>query len=155
MVRIAATSGLIFGFLLIVSQIICIIIGTNLFFVAAYVTGIICSTNVYRNYYHLDDRTLSYGRSLIFGILTSGFTFITMAIYKYIQIAISPDEFLQAFGKILGEMQKSMEEQGYIMSGVDEYLILNPFFLVASYLVTGLFSGLIVAPITSIFTKKK
>jgi hypothetical protein len=151
MVRIAATSGLILGFLLIVSQVISIIIGTSLFLVAVYITGIICSTVVYRNYYYLDNMTLSYGRSLLFGILTSGFTFIIIAVYLYIQISISPDEFLQTFNKIL----QTMEKQGYAVSGIDENLMFNPFFLIASYLITGLFSGLIVASITSIFTKKK
>lgn len=126
-------------------------IGTSLFIAAAYITGIICSTLVYRSYHHLDDGTLSYGRSLIFGILTSGFTFVIVAIYLYIQISISPDEFLDTFNKIL----KSIKEQGYEVSGIDENLISNPFFLIASYLITGLFTGLTVASITSIFTKKK
>jgi hypothetical protein len=151
LVRIAATSGLILGFLLVVSQIISIMIGTHLFTVAAYITGIICSTLAYRNYHHLDDGSISYGRSLIFGILTSGFTFVVVAIFQYIQISISPDEFLDSFDKVL----KSMKEQGYEVSDIDENLILNPFFLIVSFLVTGLFTGLAVASITSIFTKKE
>jgi hypothetical protein len=149
MVKIAATCGLILGFLLIVAQVITVIAGTSLFLIAAYIGGIICTTIVYRNNYL--DGTISYGKSLLFGVLVSGFTFIIIGVYLYVQISISPDEFQKTFNTLLDKMKA----QGYNASGISEDLIFNPLFLLASYLISGLFFGVIVASITSIFTKKK
>jgi hypothetical protein len=149
MMRIAATCGLILGFIIIVVQVLSIITGISLLLIAAYVGGIIYTTIIYRDNY--SDRTISYGKSLLFGVLVSGFTFIIIGVYLYIQISISPDTFRQTFNTIL----ESAKEQGYDVSNVSEDLMFNPLYLLASYLFTGLLIGLAVAAVTSIFTKKK
>jgi hypothetical protein len=147
--KIAASYGLILGFVMIVVQIISGIIGIPFLLVAVYVGGIIYTTVVYREKYL--NGIISYGHSLLFGILVSGFTFIIIGIYLYVMVSFNQDEFRQLFNNILNNMKSN----GYTVSDVNENMMFNPAFLLASYLITGLFMGLIVSIITSIFTKKK
>ncbi|MDR1582123.1 MAG: DUF4199 domain-containing protein [Prevotellaceae bacterium] len=149
MMKIAASYGLILGFVMIVVQIISGIIGIPFLLVAVYVGGIIYTTVVYREKYL--NGIISYGHSLLFGILVSGFTFIIIGIYLYVMVSFNQDEFRQLFNNILNNMKSN----GYTVSDVNENMMFNPAFLLASYLITGLFMGLIVSIITSIFTKKK
>ncbi|MDR1594282.1 MAG: DUF4199 domain-containing protein [Prevotellaceae bacterium] len=148
MVRIAACSGIILGFMMIIMQIVSAIAGSSLFLVAGYIAGIIYATVVYREHY-LDGK-ISYGRSLLYGVLVSGFTFIIIGVCLYVWISINSDEY----GKMLNAMMNNMKAQGYPVSDISEDLLYNPFFLLASYLITGLLTGLIAATVTSIFTKK-
>jgi hypothetical protein len=149
MIKTAASYGLLLGFVMIVVQILSYITGIPLLLIVAYIGGIIYTTIVYREKYL--DGAISYSKSLLFGVLISGFTFIIIGMYLYIQISFNPDKFQQAFNMILD----NMKSQGYPVSDVSENMMHNPLFLLASYLITGLFTGLIVSSITSIFTKKK
>jgi hypothetical protein len=149
MIKIAASYGLILGFVMIGIQIVISIIGIPLLFIAAYIGGIVYATVVYRDK-HLDG-TISYGNSLLFGILVSGFTFIIIGVYLYVFVSINKDEFRQIFNTVL----ENMKTQGYPVSNINENMMYNPVFLIVSYLFTGLLGGLAVSAITSIFTKKK
>jgi uncharacterized protein (UPF0297 family) len=65
-------------------------------------------------------------------------------------ISFNKAEFREIFNLVL----ERMSEQGYAVSEVSADMLYNPVFLIVSYLITGLFIGLIVSAITSIFTKK-
>jgi tryptophan-rich sensory protein len=149
MMKNAAGYGLILGFVIIVVQIISSILGISLLFVATYIAGIIYTTVVYREK-HLGG-VISYGHSLLFGVLVSGFTFIIIGVYLYILMSFNQEEFRQIFNATI----EKMKAKGYTVSDLSENMIYNPIFLIVSYLITGLFTGLIVSAITSIFTKKK
>jgi hypothetical protein len=149
MMKVAAGYGLILGFVIIVVQTVSYITGLSILLIAAYIGGIIYATIVYREKYL--DGIISYGNSLLFGVLVSGFTFIIIGVYLYVLISFNPDEFKQIFNVIL----ENMKTRGYPVSDIHENMMHNPIFLLASYLLTGLFSGLAVSAITSIFTKKK
>jgi ABC-type enterobactin transport system permease subunit len=148
MMKVAAGYGLILGFVIIVVQIISYISGLFLLLVAAYIGGIIYSTIVYREKYLAG--TISYGKSVLFGVLVSGFTFIIIGIYLYVLVSFNKAEFTQLFNAII----EKMKEQGYTVSDISANMIYNPVFLIISYLITGLFTGLAVSIITSLFTKK-
>jgi hypothetical protein len=149
MMKVAASYGLILGLVIIVVQLISYISGLSILLMAAYIGGIIYSTVVYREKYL--SGTISYGRSLLFGIVVSGFTFIIMGIYLYVLVSFNKEEYIRVFDTLLEKMQ----EQGYTVSDISADMMYNPAFLIISYLITGLFTGLIVSAITSIFTKKK
>jgi hypothetical protein len=149
MVKIAASHGLILGFVMIIVPIISNLLGIPLLIVIAYIGGIIYATIVYRDKY--SDGTISYGNSLLFGILVSGFTFIIIGVYLYVFMSFNKEVFRQSFDAIL----ENMEARGYSVSGIDKNMMYNPVFLLISYLFTGVLGGLIVSAITSIFTKKK
>ncbi|MDR0725055.1 MAG: DUF4199 domain-containing protein [Prevotellaceae bacterium] len=149
MIKTAANYGIILGIVMIGIQIVSSIVGIPLLVVVAYVIGIMYTTAVYRDKYL--DGTISYGNSLLFGILVSGFTFIIIGVYLYVFISFNRDEFRQIFNTIL----ENMKTQGYPVSDIQESMMYNPVFLIVSYLFTGLLGGLVVSAITSIFTKKK
>jgi hypothetical protein len=148
MMKVAAGYGLVLGFVIIVAQIISYISGLTVLLLATYIGGIIYTTIVYREKYLAG--TISYGRSLLFGILVSGFTFIIIGVYLYVLVSFNREEFQKIFNLVL----QRMSEQGYTVSEISADMIYNPVFLIISYLITGLFIGLIVSAITSIFTKK-
>jgi hypothetical protein len=148
MMKIAASYGLILGFVMIIVQVISYISGLSLLLVAAYIGGLVYATIVYREKYL--GGSITYGKSLLFGILVSGFTFIIIGVYLYVLVSFNKEEFRHVFNAIL----ENMKSQGYTVSDVHENMIYNPVFLIMSYLITGLFTGLIVSAITSIFTKK-
>ncbi|MDR1170272.1 MAG: DUF4199 domain-containing protein [Prevotellaceae bacterium] len=149
MMKIAAGYGLILGFVMIAVQIINYIIGVPLLMIATYIGGIIYTTVIYRE--KSLNGVISYVNSLLFGTLVSGFTFIIIGVFLYVLISFNQNEFQQIFNAIL----ENMKDKGYAVSNVPENLISNPVFLLTSYLLTGLFSGVAVSAITSIFTKKK
>jgi hypothetical protein len=148
MMKIAASHGLVLGFVMIITQIISSLIEMPLLLVAVYIGGIIYTTVVYRNKYL--NGIIGYGKSLLFGILVSGFTFIIIGVSLYITASFNKDEFGQIFHAVL----EKMKSQGYAVSDFPENLIYNPVFLIVSYLITGLFTGIFISAITSIFTKK-
>jgi hypothetical protein len=149
MMKVAASYGIILGFIMIIIQIISSIFGIPLLIILAYIGGIIYATVIYRDKYL--DGTISYGKSLLFGILVSGFTFIIIGVYLYVFVSFNRDEFRQIFNALL----ENMKTQGYAVSEINENMMYNPVFLIVSYLFTGLLVGLAVSAITSIFTKKK
>ncbi|MDR0384824.1 MAG: DUF4199 domain-containing protein [Prevotellaceae bacterium] len=149
MVKIAAGYGIIMGFVMIVAQIISSVTGLSMLLILSYIGGIFFSTIAYREKYL--NGTISYGKSLLFGILISGFTFIIIGVYLYIWISFNPVEFSKAFNTIM----EGMKTNGYAVSDISEKMIFNPVFLLMSYLFTGLLAGLSVSAITSLFTRKK
>jgi hypothetical protein len=148
MIKIAASYGLILGSIMIVAQTVSSLIGIPFLLIAVYIGGIIYTTVVYRDKYL--DGIISYGKSLLFGVLVSGFTFIIIGVFLYAMISFNQDEFREVFNNVL----ENMKTQGYPVSDIRENLLFNPAFLLISYLLTGLFTGFIVSLITSIFTKK-
>jgi hypothetical protein len=148
MMKIAAGYGLVLGFVMIIAQIISSLIEMPVLLVAVYIGGIIYTTVIYRNKYL--DGAISYGKSLLFGILVSGFTFIIIGVFLYVLVSINREGFRQIFNKIL----EDMKSQGYAVSDFPEDIIYNPVFIIVSYLITGLFTGTLVSAITSLFTKK-
>jgi hypothetical protein len=149
MMKVAASYGLILSLVILVVQVISYISGVSLLLLAAYVGGIVYATIVYREKYL--NGTISYGKSLLFGILISGFTFIVIGVYLYVLISFNREAIREVFNAVL----ERMKQQGYDVSNMSVDLMYNPVFLIISYLITGLFIGLGVSAVTSIFTKKK
>jgi hypothetical protein len=148
-IKIAASHGLILGFVIIAVLIVSSIVGIPLLIIMAYIVGIIYATVVYRDK-HLGG-TIDYRSSLLFGILVSGFTSIIIGVSLYVFIMFNREEFRQIFNAVL----ERMKSRGYAVSDIHESMMYNPIFLIASYLFTGLLCGLIVSSITSILLKKK
>ncbi|MDR1886501.1 MAG: DUF4199 domain-containing protein [Prevotellaceae bacterium] len=146
MMKIASWYGLVLGFVFVVLTLLGIL--SPLVSLIAYVGGIVYCTILYREKY--SDGAISYGRSLLFGVLVSGFTFIILGVFTYVQMALHPDEFGQMFDAVV----ENMRARGYAAPEISENPMLNPAICIATYLFLGLFLGLAVAAITSIFTKK-
>jgi hypothetical protein len=97
------------------------------------------------------DGTISYGRSLLFGILVSGFAFTIVGMFVYVFISLYPTEYTELFNEII----KQMKTRGLVAPETPEQPVFNPITWIVSYLFMGLLAGSTVSAITSIFTKKK
>jgi hypothetical protein len=149
--KIAASYGLILGFILVVLDLSTQIFKIPLFFLTlfSFVGGIYYCTVVYREKY-LEGR-ISYGKSLSFGVLLSGFSYIILGVYSYIFALLNPVKTKEIFNMVMD----MMKEKGFPVADVAENPMLNPVISIPSYLFLGLFLGLIVSAITSAFTKKE
>jgi hypothetical protein len=148
--KIAAGHGLIIGVAMAVVYVLILIFRVPMSFmlVFTYIGGIVYSTTVYREKYL--DGIISYGKSLLFGILVSGFAFIVLGMFFYALVSFYKDEYRELFNKVMEDMVAN----GYIKQQNLEYSIFNPLIWIISYLSFGLLGGLAVSTITSIFTKK-
>jgi lysylphosphatidylglycerol synthetase-like protein (DUF2156 family) len=146
--KVAASYGLVSGFVMVVLMIINYAAKIPFMILCAYIAVIVYTTVSYREKY--SGGTISYGKSLLFGILVSGFTFILLGIFVYMMISFYPDEYRELFNTVM----ENMKAQGFETAGVTENMIFNPITWITTYLFIGLFAGLTVSAITSIFTKK-
>jgi hypothetical protein len=149
--KIAAGHGLILGGIIIAVYILILIFKVPLSFILmlTYIGGIVYATTVYREKYL--NGIIGYGKSLLFGVLVSGFAFIVVGVFFYVLISFYQDEYRELFYKIMEDMIAN----GYIKQQNIEYSMFNPLVWIISYLFLGLLAGLAVSAITSIFTKKK
>lgn len=147
--KIAAGYGLALGFIMTVSQLIASATKIQILFLIVYTGGIIYTTIIYREKYL--DGTISYGRSLLFGILVSGFAFTIVGMFVYVFISLYPTEYTELFNEII----KQMKTRGLVAPETPEQPVFNPITWIVSYLFMGLLAGSTVSAITSIFTKKK
>ncbi|MDR1341526.1 MAG: DUF4199 domain-containing protein [Prevotellaceae bacterium] len=148
--KITAGYGLILGFAMIAVYMLIIIFRVPLSFVLifTYIGGLVYTTLAYREKYL--GGIISYGKSLLFGVLVSGFAFIVLGVFFYILISFHQDEYREFFNRIMAEM----ETKGYVKPQDSEYSIFNPAIWIIAYLSFGLLAGLAVSAITSLFTKK-
>jgi hypothetical protein len=146
--KVAAGYGLILGFIMILAQLIGYITGIPVLFLCAYTGGVIYTTVIYREKYL--NGAISYGKSLLFGILVSGFAFIILGTFVYILISLYPTEYRELFNAVM----KDMKTRGLVVPETSEQPVFNPITWIITYLFLGLLVGLIISAITSIFTKK-
>jgi hypothetical protein len=148
--KIAAGHGLIMGIVMSAVYMLILIFRVPLFFIFifTYIGGIVYATTVYREKYL--DGIISYGKSLLFGVLVSGFAFIVVGVFFYVLISFYQEEYKELFNKVMEDMIAN----GYIKQQNIEYSMFNPLIWIISYLFFGLLGGLAVSAITSIFTKK-
>lgn len=149
--KVAAGYGLILGFVMIAVNIMVVIFRapSTPVFIFTYIGGLIYTTVVYREKYL--GGIISYGKSLTFGILVSGFAFIILGVIFYMFASFFKEEFIKLFNTVLEEMKS----KGYAVPPQEyEYPIFNPLVWILSYLFLGLLAGLTVSAITSVFTKK-
>ncbi|MDR2027209.1 MAG: DUF4199 domain-containing protein [Prevotellaceae bacterium] len=143
--KVAAGYGLILGFIMIASQLISFLV--PLLSPGIYIAGIIYTTIHYREKY--SGGTITYGRSLLFGILVSGFAFIILGMFFYIMFSLYPE-----YRELLNAVMEKMKTKGLATSETSMDSLRNPVIWVVTYLFLGLFAGLAVSAIVSIFTKK-
>jgi hypothetical protein len=145
--KVAAGYGLILGLIMIVSQLISFLV--PLLSPGIYIAGIIYTTIHYREKY--SGGTITYGRSLLFGILVSGFAFIILGMFFYIMFSLYPAEYMELFNAVM----EKMKTKGLATpSETSMDSLRNPVIWIVTYLFLGLFAGLAVSAIVSIFTKK-
>jgi hypothetical protein len=148
--KIAAGHGLILGLILIGLQFIGTIVGLPLLFLPTYIAGIAYSAILYRERYM--GGFITYGRSLKFGILVSGFTFIILGMFVYIWISLYPAEYRVALEAVV----ETMKARGFATQElVNTNPTTNPIIWIVTYLFMGVVAGLAVSAITSFFTKKQ
>jgi hypothetical protein len=150
MVKVAASYGLILGFILVVFEVCAQIFKIPLFFLTlfTFVGGIYYCTIVYREKYL--EGNISYGKSLQFGVLLSGFTYIILGVYQFIYASLNPVETQKLYDMVIEMMKK----KGFPVTEIAENPMLNPVLAIISYLFLGLFLGLIISALTSAITKK-
>ncbi|MDR3245295.1 MAG: DUF4199 domain-containing protein [Prevotellaceae bacterium] len=148
--KIAASYGLILGFVLVALEIVSNIFKVQLLFVIffSFAGGIFYATTVYREKYL--GGNISYNKSLLFGVLLSGFSFILLGMYAYMYIFLNPNEFKELFDIVV----QNMKEKGISVSEIPDNPNINPLMVIISYTFLGLIFGLIISSVTSIFTKK-
>jgi lysylphosphatidylglycerol synthetase-like protein (DUF2156 family) len=148
--KIAASYGLILGFVLVALELLSYIFKVQLLFITffSFAGGIFYATTVYREKYL--GGSISYSKSLLFGVLLAGFSFIILGVYAYMHAFLNPEEFNKLFDMVV----QKMKEQGFSVSEIQENPNLNPLTVVISYTLLGLLFGLIISSVTSVFTKK-
>ena len=148
--KTAASSGLIVGGALVLLNLVEFLFGvsTGIIFIFVIVAGIMYSTIVYRD--KCLGGTISYGTSLLHGMLVCGFSFIILGVFYYMYATfINPEGYME-YIKMVSQLAKEHGLSGREMSD----LMTNPFVVIV-YMFTGLLIGVIVSAITSIFTKKE
>jgi hypothetical protein len=148
--KVAAGYGLILGFAMIAVYMLILVFKVPMSFLLlfTYIGGLVYTTLAYREKYL--GGIISYGKSLLFGVLVSGFAFVILGVFFYVMISFYQEEYREFFNNIMAEM----EAKGYIRQQDSEYSIFNPAIWLITYLSFGLLAGLAVSAITSIFTKK-
>ncbi|MDR2467044.1 MAG: DUF4199 domain-containing protein [Prevotellaceae bacterium] len=149
----AAGCGLILGLILSALDYMENITGIQLFMidVFVFVAGMSYCTVMYRD--KCLEGQIGYGTSVLFGILLSAFTFIVIGVYKYIYaVLINPADY----NAQLSQAMELMREYGYGASFDDVRRAAgNPMAFTVAYLINGLLVGVLLAPLISLFIKKK
>ncbi|MDR1896024.1 MAG: DUF4199 domain-containing protein [Prevotellaceae bacterium] len=150
MVKVAASYGLILGLSLTVLSLVEHVLNISLIFITIliFVGGIVYSTISYREIYL--ERVISYGKSLLFGIVLSMFIFLILGMYGYTFASfIDPVGYKERLNEAILIMQNS----GFQSTNISDPMS-DPVTAVLSYSFLGLLVGLLVSSVTSIFTKK-
>jgi hypothetical protein len=151
--QIAAGYGFILGLISVTLDYMENITGFQLFMidVFVFVAGMAYCTIQYRDRY--SGGQISYGASVLMGILLSVFAFIVIGVYKYMYaVLINPADY----NAQLTQAMELMREYGFKMTFDDvKRATGHPLVFTVSYLINGLLVGVLLAPLISLFVKKK
>lgn len=151
--QIAAGCGLLLGLTSAALDYMENITGLHLFMLETFVFigGMTYCMVLYRDKY--SEGRISYGASVSFGIRLSAFAFVVIGAYTYIYaVLINPAEY----NARLTQAMELMRNYGFEVSFEDvKSAAGNPLAFTFSYLINGLIVGLLLAPIISLFVKRK